>query len=366
MNQIVSVQVLRALAALTVAFGHAQHDAKVQALKLGAGFERVHLLPWGAGVDLFFVISGFIMVHASERLFGRADAPARFLARRLARIVPLYWLFTALYLLVLVRAHMAEGRSLPDLADVAASFAFWPTDAFGDGVPRPVYTLGWTLNYEMFFYALFALFVGLPRGRAVACVAAALGGLVVLGAALPLEAAAPFFWTRPIVLEFALGMGLALLHRRGILLPLAVRLALLTAGTALLVLDPMASGAQAMDWITPNDLLRVLGWGVPAAAIMAACVLAPRGRPSAIGRVGSALGDASYALYLVHPFAILGLRRAWLAAGLHESLGLWPMVAVSLLLSCAAALVVHRLVERPLTHLVQGRIAGRSPAAAPV
>ena len=91
-SQIAVLQVLRAVAALTVVFGHAQHDALVSAMRAGQAFTRNHALPWGAGVDLFFVISGFIMVHASERLFGREGAARAFMLRRLIRIVPLYWL----------------------------------------------------------------------------------------------------------------------------------------------------------------------------------------------------------------------------------------------------------------------------------
>lgn len=360
MSQILSVQVLRGVAALTVVFGHAQHDAKMQSLKLGLGFERVHILPWGAGVDLFFVISGFIMVYASERLFAQPGAAGQFLARRVARIAPLYWLFTALYLAILLRAYLSEARALPAISDIAASFAFWPTDAFNDGAPRPILNLGWTLNYEMFFYAVFALFIGSTRERAVLWIAIALGALVGLGAVVPPSSPAPYFWTRPILLEFALGMGLALLWRRGVVLPSIARAALAGIGVAILAFDPVASGTQALDWITPNDGLRVFGWGVPAAMIMAAAVLAPRRAPSRLSQAGAALGDASYALYLSHPFVIFGLRKLWLAAGLQDILGLWAMVATSLCLSCVAALVIYRFVEQPLTVRAQNWLARRS------
>ena len=370
MTQIASVQILRGIAALTVAFGHIQHDAKVQSLKLAGAskpagaFETVHWLPWNAGVDLFFVISGFVMVYASERLFARSGAAGEFLGRRIARIAPLYWMLTALYLLILLRGSWSEARALPSLADVAASFAFWPTDAFGDGAPRPILILGWTLNYEMFFYALFALFIGLARERAVLCVALALGGLVVLGAAVPPGAPAPFFWTRPIVLEFALGRGLALLLRRGVCLPAGWRGLLLLIGVAVLLADPLRSSTQPLDWIVPNDALRVLGWGVPASLVVAACVLGREGQPVRAGCAGTLLGDASYALYLVHPFVIIGVRKAWLAAGLHDIVGFWPMVGASLLLSCGAALIVHRRIELPLTRWAQARLIGRAPAPA--
>ena len=360
MQQISHLQILRAVAALMVAFGHAQHDALIQSLKHGTGFERVHALPWGAGVDLFFVISGFIMVYASERLYGREGAGVDFLSRRLARIVPLYWLFLSLYIGLIAHAAWVGTRAFPDPADIVASYAFWPTDAFGDGIPRPLLTLGWTLNYEMFFYLTFALFVGFSRTRAVLATSLLLLGVVGLGAVLQPTSAALFFWTRPIVLEFSLGMGLAVLLRSGVSLALPVRAALILAAVAILVVDPLRSSQQAIDWTTPNDLERLLSWGVPAALVVAAAVLGPQGRSWAPTRAGVALGDASYALYLLHPFVIFGFRKVWLLAGLDAKLGLWPMIAVSLILSSLAAILIHRLLERPLTEGLQDRFRARA------
>ncbi len=359
--QIPHLQILRAVAALMVAFGHAQHDALVQSLKLGTGFWRLFTLPWGAGVDLFFVISGFIMVYASERLYGREGAPAAFLGRRMARIVPLYWLFLTLYMAVTVQAAWAGTKPLPAALDILASYGFWPTDAFGDGIPRPLLTLGWTLNYEMFFYVVFALFVGFPRAKATLSVSLVLLVLVALGSGLSPASPALFFWTRPIVLEFCLGMGIAILFRSGIVLTPALRAAATLAALAILVADPLHSSQQALDWITPNDVSRLLGWGIPAALIVAAAVLGPQARPSRPLRAGIALGDASYALYLAHPFVIFGFRNVWLKANLDATLGLWPMVALSLILACIVALLVHRGVEKPLTAFIQRRLRERGP-----
>lgn len=360
MRQIAYLQILRAVAALTVAFGHAQHDAKVQALKLGIGFERIYTLPWGAGVDLFFVISGFIMVYASERLFGQPGAAGDFFGRRLARIVPLYWLFLSAYLVLILQAAWAGTRELPGPTDVIASYAFFPTDPFGDGIPRPLLTLGWTLNYEMFFYAIFAMFIGLRRNRAVLGIGLVLLGLVALGTVFPPSKPALFFWTRPIVLEFGLGMALAVIFRGGITLPPLVRAALVAVALAILIVDPMRSGEQDFYWTTPNDVARLLSWGVPAALVVTAAVLGPQGRPSGLQRAGIALGDASYALYLVHPFAIFGFRKLWLAAGWQAHLGLWPMVFLSLAISCLAALAAHRIIERPVTDRLQSLLSRRA------
>ena len=349
MAQISAIQVLRAAAALTVVVGHAQTEAVVAAAATGRPFVPSALLPWGAGVDLFFVISGFIMVVSSEHLFAAPGGAFTFLRRRLTRILPLWWVCASLYLGLQVLAHHGTGKPLPPLPDIAAAYALWPVDLFGDGVPRPFYTLGWTLEYEMAFYVIFAAAIALPRGRAVLAATLALGVAVVVGALVAPIFAPLVLVTRPIVLEFAAGMGLALLYRRGVRLPGAARLLLALAAGAALSWDGMASAAQKSDWITPNDLLRVLAWGVPAAALVAAGTLR---RPGAVGtspplRTMVALGDASYALYLTHPFVVGALRRAWSAAHLDARLGWGAMVVVAVLLACGVALLVHRGLERP-------------------
>ena len=99
------------------------------AAKLGLSFEPLEALPWAAGVDVFFVISGFVMVHASRGLFARPGASGVFLARRLARIVPLYWGTTTLYLAVALAAPCLLNSALLEPWPVLASYLFIPFDA---------------------------------------------------------------------------------------------------------------------------------------------------------------------------------------------------------------------------------------------
>ena len=297
--RIASVQILRAIAALSVAVGHAQYFIGAAMEKQGQAFGWSFLLPWGAGVDLFFVISGFIMVYSSERLFTAPSGASTFVRRRLTRIVPLYWAAMVLVLVKMAAMH----KPLPDLASIGASFLFIPWDTYGTGAPRPFYELGWTLNYEMFFYAVFALFLGFRREITVSLAAVSLGVLVMVGMALPSSNAQLLVWTQPIVLEFAFGMGLALLARNGFVLSARLRYALIALGAAAFFHDILDSASQPHAWLTPNDFLRVAGWGVPAAMILAACVLKDKERlaDNRLARAGALLGDSSYALYLSHP-----------------------------------------------------------------
>jgi peptidoglycan/LPS O-acetylase OafA/YrhL len=347
--KLVHIQVLRALAALSVAFLHAQHDAVNLASRAGLAFAVPDRLPWMAGVDVFFVISGFIMVCTSKDLFARPGAPAVFLARRIARIVPLYWAATGLYLAVAWAAPSLLNGPRPLWWQAAASLAFIPYQA-ADGLVQPVLSLGWTLNYEMFFYVLMALVLPLRIGSALALLVLVLIGLVALG--LPLEAPQPWaFWTHPIMLEFAFGVGLGWLRLRGVSLDRLTRTCLALGGLGYLAANLTALGEG-------YAVMRPLGWGLPAACLVAAAALGPD-RPaqaSRLTRLGVRIGDASYALYLVHPFVIRPIAGVAAVLGVAGPAGLWGFIVAALAGAILASLAVHWLFERPATAWLRRRL----------
>ncbi|MFV0279457.1 MAG: acyltransferase family protein, partial [Rhodoblastus sp.] len=307
-------------------------------------------------------VSGFVMVLSAEKLFAAPGGASQFLRRRIARIVPLYWLATAIFALAALRGAAAGKQLAPSVGEILASFAFLPWPRGLDGAPRPVHSLGWTLEYEMFFYCVFACFVWLPRFRAVAGIAAFLGALAIANAVLAPQNVAFAFWSDPIVLEFALGMGLALVYRAGLRLPGAASLALLAAALPVLVYDPMNSALEALDAVDPNGFLRLFSWGAPMAAIFAAVVLRPSaGDAGPAMRLAALVGDASYALYLFHPLTVIALRKSWLAGGL-DKYGYWPLVVLSTLASILLALAIYRWVEKPLTALAQNWLVRRHAA----
>ncbi|MCO5091591.1 acyltransferase [Bosea sp. (in: a-proteobacteria)] len=350
MQPIRSIQVLRALAALMVAVHHVQPDAAVIAERAGLSFARSDLLPWMAGVDIFFVVSGFIMVHASQELFGRAGAARAFLTRRLARIVPLYWAMTSLFLLAGLAVPALLNSDAPSLGQVLGSYLFWPVVST-QGLVQPVYSLGWTLNYEMLFYVLFAAGLMLPARLTLPAVTLVLAGLVA-AQSLAGPLALPFgFWGQPIVLEFAAGMGIAVLRRKGLRLHGALRIAVAAAGAGLLIAAAHLPGTDgpwsSVLWRGGAAILLMLAAGCGREGIV------PIGPVKALAVVG----DASYALYLVHPFVIRGLREVVLRLGL-------PMPALYIALALAgsviAALMVHRFFEKPATRLVRRRLSSAS------
>jgi peptidoglycan/LPS O-acetylase OafA/YrhL len=368
LHRLDGVQILRAVAAVMVVLLHAELLLALQAEARGLAMPRFAALPLGAGVDLFFVISGFIIVYASEPLFGAPGGAARFLKRRLLRIVPLYWFALTLRLVVLLAAAAAGQAAAPSLADVATSYLFIPFDTrgFGPDYPFPILDLGWTLNYEMAFYLVFAgaMMLAARAMKASAPAAAlreraALAAVSILAVGVLLAWLRPpafdplRFWLRPIVLEFAAGIGLALLFRRGVRLGVAGGVLLCGLGVGVWATIDL-SGFDASSAPGNYGWARTLIWGGGAVLIVAGLVLGGLRFDQAIARRIARIGDASYALYLLHPFVFLAakavLPRLPLSAGL-----LWPLTLLLVAVSIAATEAFHRSVERPVLRWLQGR-----------
>jgi len=203
------------------------------------------------------------------------------------------------------------------------------------------------------FSACFAL----PRRQATIGVLAALLVLVFAGMATQPSSDILVTWTQPIILEFGLGLiiGNALLDGRR--LPSWLALVMMAAALAWLLADPLGLTTLRQ---TPNDWRRLCGWGVPMAAILAASVLGSRELP-AWSRPGAALlGDASYSLYLTHPFILIAIEMVWLHIIGPRHLGAFIITVIAT--AVCAAVGVNKLIERPFTHALQ---RFRAPREAP-
>ncbi len=200
------IQWLRGAAAALVVVEHAKNAISTELLKLTPGESPLSIFPFAAGVDIFFVISGFIMAHASAQLFGRPGSWRPFMIRRIARIAPLYWLLTSV-MIVLFAAIGSRMWRESSWGAIAASYLFLPASN-PEGQAFPMLVTGWTLNYEMAFYVVFALFIGFGRSVALSLTVATILAVAMSGLVFAPTATALRFWTDPIILEFAAGIGL--------------------------------------------------------------------------------------------------------------------------------------------------------------
>lgn len=346
-----NLQVCRAFAAITVVVGHALHDAGVVAARRGVegpGFR----IDWTFGVDVFFVISGFIMVYVSGRDFTRPGAAWHFLGRRLIRIVPLYWALTTIMLAVGLLLPQLLAIPVGSFQYVVSSYLFIPEWRVGAPVPeiRPLLALGWTLNYEMLFYVALAGVMFLPVRRAIAVLTLVFAVAVTGRFAFDIQQTQLMFWSDPIILEFLMGCYLALARRAGWRLSTPAALLLAAAGMAGLLAN-FGSAAE----------LRPIMVGLPALMLVAAAALGPTLPRLAPTRFAILLGDASYALYLSHPLVIRTLREIWLKLA-DPAWPLWLYALLCVVVASLAAIPIYLLFERPITRLLQGKVRGRPVA----
>ena len=320
-----SLQYLRALAALAVVYSHSviQVDS----------FEAVLPHRGSFGVDVFFVISGFIMVYIARS----GDTPARFLYNRVRRVVPLYWFFTLLMAAVLLLAPGIFKTTVFSWTTLLQSLLFIPHYSLSHPDSLwPLVAPGWSLNYEMYFYTCFALslFVA-ARFRLVSITVLIL--LVYLisiaaGNGSPTDTrdpALPAFYGNAIVFEFVFGMAIAAAWQRGWRMPTAVAWSSLAVGTAVLVLPAEVHAP------------RLIQFGIPSAMIVFATISLrmPEVRWCVV------LGDASYALYLSHLFTLGVLRKLlppWLG---DDTAAAWQFVLISLTVCTIVSVLVHRFVD---------------------
>jgi exopolysaccharide production protein ExoZ len=317
------IQYLRAFAALAVVVFHAA-ERSGYAFAIGA-----------AGVDVFFVISGFIMWVIVAR---RPVSPGRFLADRIRRIVPVYWLATV----VMVAGALAGlfPNLLLTVSHVAASLFFVPWRSPSSGEIWPVLVQGWTLNYEMFFYAVFAACLLLPARLRLPGMAAVFLTLVGVGFAVTSDNPLFLTYTRPIILEFVAGMLIGRLSLAGRVPNKILALALI--GTALAGFAAIAILRLPFDEWTCGPLAIALVYGTVA--------LEKHGRIAHF-RLPALLGDASYSIYLWHTFAISVAAKAGAMLGLSA-----PLVFVtSITVGTLVGLCGYVFIERPA-----GK-AGRAP-----
>ncbi|MGU3362129.1 acyltransferase family protein [Methylobacterium sp. M6A4_1b] len=355
---IYNLQILRALAAYAVFLTHF-------GLYAGPILPRPDALAFGAaGVDAFFVLSGFIMFVSTA---GRSETPGSFLLRRAIRVVPLYWFVTLALALVALAGLKPIGivELRPDY--VVQSLLFLPFSR--GGYVEPLNSVGWTLNYEMFFYAVFAALLLMASLRArMTGLALAFGALVFLGLA-PVPGLYWAYYTKPIVLEFVAGAGLGYAyHRLGAQrpgFPVRRTAAAALAAAASIVLCGQAAAITLGADLEMTGFLRPLVWGSAAVLAVGALVLLERGGVVLRWRWLLSQGNASYAFYLIHNLMLhVGAK---VAAVLVAPGPLRVALVFVLALSASIALGewLHRVVEVPLGAALR-RLCDRGARPAPL
>ncbi|OLP59027.1 hypothetical protein BJF93_03615 [Xaviernesmea oryzae] len=340
-RELVSIQYLRAVAALSVLITHT--------LQWPLPEENWFLLKTGRfGVDIFFVISGFIITVIAGR--GRFD-PLRFASRRIMRIIPPYWAATLLVTVLALAMPNQFRTTVPDVESFIKSLLFIPSQ----DPKAPLLNLGWTLNYEAFFYALFACSFFLTSGWRTVAHVVILGGLMLLGNAHEFGFVAGFY-TSGSLMGFIFGTLVAQAYLHGLIQHVRGPVALLLAILAL-VLCPL------YYWLPWESIVKAPLYVHFILSLMSSLVvtlflgLELQDRLPTVAPM-KLLGDASYSIYLFHLFPL----GAYWAVGKRvfdvTSVAIYlPLALIGIAVTLTFGLLCYFVFEKPFLDLYKRRRA---------
>jgi exopolysaccharide production protein ExoZ len=350
-----NIQGLRAVAALMVLVSHLfwditpmrTHWAKTWVTAVGI-----------SGVDIFFVISGFIIYHVTRRSAGQAalvgwrTAIYEFAMKRFIRIYPLYWIvFGAATVMMIWLPPASSFVKKPQLELLLLV----------NSLPNYRVQAAWTLTFEVYFYAVTALSMLLFPKRIYAGLLgwfATVGIVAVLATVFSLNIPLDYVFA-PILLEFLLGMGVAVLIERG---ESRFRLLALCLGVTWLLIGSVplhADGGRAVL----SYLLRLACWGFPAALIVYGTAAFELGKSRIMPATLQHLGDASFSIYLWHAVIFTGIAAVFVRLGWVGVVNRSLLALVMGLIGLGVGLLSYHFLEKPLLRGLGKRLLGRPVAS---
>ena len=341
------IQALRFVAAFMVVCCHSTFYTKerllssVQVFKLGAN-----------GVPLFFVISGFVIVLSSRKLISDKDGWRKYAMKRIIRIVPLYWLITSYKIAIMMLSAGFVLHSNLDFANILKSYFFIPTLNF-DGDIKPILGVGWTLNFEMFFYLLFTIALFLRLNTIIFT-----GFIMIMLTVLsffktPAWPVILNFYADPIVINFLLGMVSAVLITKKIKVPKSLAITIILVNLIFLF-SPLQ---YHLKFLYINS---TLANAFASFLIVYFCAQLEKHSNVHVHKIILFFGAASYSLYLIHPviaplsptvFKMIGLKIPFLS------------VSFSIILALIAGAIAYYYFEKPTTEFLNKSFTPKPPDA---
>lgn len=313
-----NIQALRAFAALNVVLFHTfgQTARVVPGSHLAAFFGN-----WGnCGVDIFFVISGFIMIYTQDK---SPKNSVDFITNRAKKIIPLYWSVSLFFVALLIAAPAQFNHGVFNWKHTITSLLFLSRTS---GYDFPVLDPGWTLEYEMFFYILFGLSISIKKIHSFFTVS-----LILLASTI-------FFNLNSIVLEFAFGMLIGLFFLRGWFKQYGLAIFLLGCAGMLLSL------------FFDIELVRVVKFGLPATFIVLGACYLPQTKNAFLIQIGS----ASYSIYITHAITLPAFYKI-IKLSTIPATRIAPDVITLACLICATGvgIVVYWYYEKPIAKILR-------------
>jgi len=334
------IQVLRGIASLLVVFLHT--TVNVQGL-LNQKFCFNIFAFGGAGVDIFFVLSGFIITHTSVKALRTSGNPFPFLRRRFIRIFPAYWIVITLFLIIqlLFTSFYSAGAYNFSLSNILGTFLLFPNHAMVNGV-------SWTLTYELFFYFLFSLAFLIPAKKTAFLLAVFFAIAIIVMYSFGYDSAmADNKWLQllfsPMNTEFIMGIIAAVIVAK---IPASAALPFLTAGILLFLGGAVFSDSGYI--VTHNVFNRVILFGVGSFFIITGLVKYELQHTVEAHSFLLKLGEASYSLYLLHLPLLVACIKIIAKLGIVNNLIIHCLLFVAIIIICTGSILFFNLIEKPV------------------
>ena len=341
MNKLNNIQALRGVAVLVVVFSHLLVIEKKFG---GANTVLPGWLQFGIfGVDLFFVISGFVMVTVTRGKFQNVRHSLLFLYHRASRIYPLYWVYTTLALIVFLIQPSWVNSSQGNQVDILASYLLLPDNLL------PLVQVGWTLIHEMYFYLVFFVILLLVPEKFMPISILVWGAVIFIFGRSTGNAAYNLVF-HPLTIEFLAGCLLAWHYHNSASLKINANGLLIIAGIGMIAAIIGFVSFVAQTGSAPDGWWRLAIYGIPAAVIVASITHAER-NGTILPEFLIQSGNASYSIYLSHLFTINVAGRLWKlfsVDAIYDNLIVLPII---FLLALLVGFMSYKLIEIPLLNL---------------
>lgn len=333
------IQLLRGIASLLVVLLHCSRNS-IETLH--KNFFANFFEFGGAGVDIFFVLSGFIITYTNLKFIAKTDAFGFFIKRRIVRIYPTYWIIISLFLLLQVllpsfyRSHFSF-----DLKNILSTYLLFPQHIMVNGV-------SWTLSYEIFFYLLFSLSFFIPQKKWSFCLAMLYAAIIIL---LPIFSSYDFekgnAWVSliifPMNVEFFMGILAAVIIPK---ISNKAALPLIVSGSIIFLTSAIFSDLKYN--LVANTFNRVILFGIPSLLIITGLVKYELSNKIKVYTVFLLLGEASYSLYLIHLPVVAASIKILSILKVKNDILIHCIIILIVCIICYASIVFYKFVEKPI------------------
>ncbi len=339
-REISSIHYMRGIAASFIVFFHILNRKNIY---------NTSYIDWlNSGVDIFFVISGFVIFSVA---INPNMTPREFLRRRFIRVVPLYWFFTSIFILLSLYIPNFNSSSIFHTSQAIKSFLFIPHyHATHSKEIWPLLIAGWSLNYEIFFYIIFAGVLLTGKKFLFTKITILFSSFVIMKSFIKIENPIFIAYTNPILMEFIAGVLFAKLYYRTILIKKLEKIKYF--GILILLISFLLLIISIHPSI--SVLPRVIKWGIPASLIILSCLLSEEYISKFKVIFLRILGNASYSIYLSHPFSIGACSFFWkkINYSFHGT-SLFIFTLFSFSICIIIGILSYYIIEKPLLNFLQ-------------